>query len=144
MPRDTARCVPRVWLLRPAARRDDASHVHRPAFRMSDERLAFHLVNWADWQRTRASDYGRRYPSRASGRMGVSGASDFDSMVEVADAICARAVEAILDGLAPAERCAVHHRHLAAVFRFPRVELERAYTAACEAIRRGLRSRGIE
>ncbi len=70
--------------------------------------------------------------------MGVSGTSDFDSMVAAADATCARAVEPILDGLSPAERCAIHHRHLAAVFGFPRVDVDVAYDRALEAVQRGL------
>lgn len=109
---------------------------------MDDDRLEWHLWNWAQWH---ARDYkvGRGYPPRGLSGMGCSGASDFDSMVAAVDARCAAAVEAILDGMPPAQRGAIHAIHLHAVYRFPRLNLQACYEGACERLRKGLDSRGI-
>jgi hypothetical protein len=103
-------------------------------------RIEWHLGNWASWMRG-AGRPNLWYPSRASGGMGKSGSSDFDSMVASADSHCAAAVDAIVDGLTPRERCAVHNRHLATVF-IVRDE-EGAYLAALVVIERGLAAKGI-
>jgi hypothetical protein len=112
---------------------------------MNDERLGWHLENWAAWQADHAHDFGRGYPTRASGGFVSRSSQDFSSMVHKADRACARAVDAILDGCTPIEKAAVSHFHLAAVFRFPRLGMaaENAYQSAREKIRRGLLARGI-
>jgi hypothetical protein len=77
--------------------------------------------------------------------MGCSGSSDLDAMTATADRRCAEAVEAVLNELAPALRCAVHALHLAAVFRFrggPETIAD-LYDRATDAVRRGLMVRGI-
>jgi hypothetical protein len=116
---------------------------------MSEARLEWHLDNWAEWQFKRENRGG--YPTRASGGIGLRASNTFDSMVQAADDRCARAVEAILDGLMPAERAAVWHFHLGVdfnvqVFRFPHVGYgaERLYEQAREKIRKGLVSKGIQ
>jgi hypothetical protein len=112
---------------------------------MDPDRVLWHLDNWAEWQATRRGDYGRGYPSRASGGMGQVQSRDFESMVATADAHCAAAVEAILESCTVVERCSVHHFHLGAVFRFPRIGrgAELAYEHAREKIGRALLQRGI-
>lgn len=115
---------------------------------MNEDRVSWHLDNWAYWQRAPEAGRGaapRGYPSAASSGMGIQRRSNFDSMCDTADARCARAVDAILDGLRPIERASVHHFHLSAVFRFPRTGMsaERAYARARDAVRLGLISRGI-
>lgn len=131
---------------RPAPRKGDSG--------MTEARLDWHLDNWGQWQQR--DRVGTGFNRRASGGM-ISGSHygrPFDEMVEAADAKCAAAVEAVLDGCSPAERSAVHHRHLAAVFRWrgidPIAEPEKAqalseapYQRARTAIRRGLVKRGI-
>ena len=114
---------------------------------MTDDRLLWHLVNWAEWMEDKRSDFTRGYPSRASGGMGQSQSRDFDAMVATVDTICAKAVDAILDGACShAERLSVWHFHLDAVFRFPRLGCGAhiCYAAAKEKVRRGLMRRGIE
>ena len=111
---------------------------------MDDARLTWHCENWRTWQEDRKSDFGRGYPSRASSRMGQSGSRDFDSMVAAADGHCARAVDAIVDGLPPVERCAVYHVHLAARFPYPATCAMDVYELARAEIRRGLMKRGID
>lgn len=114
------------------------------SFEMTDDRLFWHLSNWSEWQKQDGVGIG--YPRFASGGMGVShGIGErFNLNVSEADARCARAVEAILEGVTPAERCAVHHVHLHAVYRFGReTSVEAAYDRAVEKVRKGLRARGI-
>jgi hypothetical protein len=109
---------------------------------MTDElegRCAWHLANWAQWMRQSALKLS--YPSRAP-IIGKSGSSDFDAMVATEDTRCAVAVDAIIDGLPVAERLAVHHVHLAAVWR-PGADLAGSYAAARDRVALGLTKRGI-
>lgn len=111
---------------------------------VTDDRLEFHLWNWENWQRRSRFWSFRRlwYPGRASGGMGNSGSIDFDAMVAHVDTRCAKAVEAALNNCAPAERCAVHHKHLDAVYRF-RLPLDVLYAAALARIADHLTRAGI-
>lgn len=128
----------RIELLEPSRQQQQS----RPKVTaMTDERLEWHLWNWEQWQYRQKGSYGRGYPSRGLSGMGCSGSSDVDAMVQNADTRCATAVEAILSDLSPAERCAVHAVHLAAVFRMR--DLQGAYDRATEAVRKGLTMRGI-
>ena len=113
--------------------------------RMDEARLDFHLSNWAEWQRDRPSDFGRSYPFCASGGIRSDASRDFDSMVAEADAKCARATDAVVDGLPPIERASVYHVHLETAFRYPDIgrSVERAYSLARVAIKTGLKRRGI-
>lgn len=112
---------------------------------MSEERLSWHLENWATWQ-FRSGSTARGYPSRAGSGIGVShGSRTFEEMAETADDNCARAVEAVLGDLTTLERCAVHHEYLSAVYRFPRDQRGHAelYRAARDKIGKALSRRGI-
>lgn len=113
----------------------------RAKHEMSDDRLRWHFENWAVWQRMDGIETG--YMRHASGGIGVSHGSDRIARLEnEADARCARAVEALLEGLPVAQRCAVHHFQLQAVFRF-RGDAVALYALAGECVRRGLTKRGI-
>ncbi len=111
---------------------------------MTDDRLDWHFANWATWQRAEYT-IAHGYPSQASSGMGKTHRQRFDEQVTVADQRCAKAVEALLDGCTALERNAVHHLHLYAVFRFPRLGqcVEEAYSRAREHVRNGLLARGI-
>ncbi len=108
---------------------------------MNEARLFWHLANWAEWQRDDARACARGFPRHVA-IIGGTGSRDFDSMCKEADSRCALAVDAILDGLPPPDRCAVHAQHLGARWRFPG-ELGDHYTHALGTIRRGLIRRGI-
>ncbi len=113
---------------------------------MTDDRITWHLDNWAYWMRDRGVAGSGSYPGKASGGMGRSFKSDFDSMCDAADRRCADAVGAILaDECSPLERQVVTHKHLAAVFRFERLgyTVEEAYRTARGKIGRGLERRGV-
>ena len=75
---------------------------------------------------------------------GVSSSSDFDGMCEQADRVAARAVDAILEGLAPSEQAAVRHLHLGVAWRFPRNNMLDLYEKAKMKVGIQLRARGIE
>jgi hypothetical protein len=109
---------------------------------LDNDRIDWHLWNWTRWQHTGALVVG--YASRASGGFRSGSLHEFDAMVVEADNECAIAVDVILAGLSPAQRCAVHHVHLDAVYRFvDAVLLATAYSAARFAIGRGLDVRGV-
>lgn len=111
---------------------------------MDGGRLDWHLWNWANWQRRSrfAALRSLWYPGRAGSGIGRSHASDFDGMVSAADVRCARAVEGALAGCSPAERAAVHHKHLEAVDR-ARGDLEALYASALRKISDHLTRAGI-
>lgn len=110
---------------------------------MDDDRLDWHLWNWSNWQRSSFAGTVRAlwYPA-SSPAIGISHGADFDELVAAVDQRCAEAVESALDGCTVAERCAVHHVHLHAVYR-PRIGLDEAYQAARRKIADGLDERGI-
>ena len=113
---------------------------------MAPDRITWHLENWAYWQSDRTVSMGRDYSDRASGPLGHSLRSDFDSMCDAADKRCADAVDAILsDECTPLERQVVTHLHVAAVFRFPRLghAATDAYASARLKVGKGLDRRGI-
>jgi hypothetical protein len=111
--------------------------------RMSDERCAWHLANWARWMHKRVGFFRRLwYPARASGGMAISGSSDFDAMADHADGRCARAVAAALDDLPQNQRLAIHCKHLHTVYRLR--DLDSAYLEGCESIKKYLVRRGID
>lgn len=121
----------------------DGSPRKKTTFGMTEERLTWHLENWAAWQRRRFGEFRRLwYPRKASGNFQCDH-SDFDDMVEQADTRCAKAVEAILSDLTVIQECAIHHQLLAAVYNFPRANFEQQYGFARELIRKGLTLRGI-
>jgi hypothetical protein len=121
---------------KPAVRKGDGG--------MTEQRLDWHLENWAEWH-FRHNKVGYGAPSRAGSGLGRSHRTTFEDMVESADTRCAEAVEASVDDLTPIERFAVHHVHLAAVYRFPREARghQEAYERARAKIKRGLGSRSI-
>lgn len=108
---------------------------------MTDDRIGWHLENWAEWM-DRGTAGGAGYSSRASGGMGRSHSRDFDSMVAESDNRCAIAVDAVLDSMNPAERGSIHHFHIAAVYGF-RDPVKLVYDRARAKLGRELDARGI-
>ena len=109
---------------------------------MTADRLSWHLWNWEHWMYRR--DWRRLwYPGKASGGMGRSHRSDFDEMVQRVDNRCARAVDTVINDLPRHQALAIHHKHLAAVYRV-RYDLDSAYAEGCAAVARGLFKRGID
>lgn len=109
---------------------------------MTDERLAWHLHNWRQWHLESDRELAGDYPAS----VGLfTPPRDWDDRLAASDARCAEAIETIVGDMQPAERAAVHHRHLAAVWRFARSDwsLERCYENALLRIRIGLIARGI-
>lgn len=108
---------------------------------VSDARLEWHLLGWAEWM-----EHGggvRGFPSRSAGFVAGGNSTSFDDMIETADIAAARAVDAIIDGLAPIEQVAIHHAYLAAVWRSSRVNLAAVLGRAKGKIAAGLRARGF-
>lgn len=108
---------------------------------MAEARLEWHMANWARWMRH--DQLADAWPHRAIGCIGGGYSTSLEDMEDEADLRCARAVDALVTGLCLAERIAVQHTYLHAVFRLPRhslpVLLERARTTiASGLVRRGI------
>jgi len=107
---------------------------------MSDERLEWHLQNWARWYYAPAIRLG--YPRRTSGL--ISGASnDFDDLADAAANRLAVSCNAIIGDLVPAQFCALSCEYLHAVWRFPRDNKAKSLSLAKNRIKEGLERRGI-
>lgn len=108
---------------------------------MSEVRLEFHLDNWRRFMRSDVIVDG--YPGRTPGCVAGGISASFDELVDSADRRCAEAVDALMLGLNPAERVAINHVYLSAVFRFPRHNLPVLLQSGRFKIARGLVSRGF-
>lgn len=106
-----------------------------PAF----DRLDMHLETWALWMRSEQP--ARGYPRKSCGFVGGGYNTDFDSMCEAADVRVAQIVNALVDGLEPIQRMALHRRYLRAVYRFK--DYPERLLEARERVRIGLRKRGV-
>lgn len=113
------------------------------AAKVTNDRLEWHLWNW---ERYIHSGEMRQlwFSKRAAVCVGNGTVADFDALCAVEDNRCALAVDAAVNSLPSVQRCAVHHKHTAAVFRFPRANLETEYEQAKVSIRRHLMRTGIE
>jgi hypothetical protein len=109
---------------------------------MIDDRLAWHLENWRKWMRSGALK-GLGAPGKSCGFVGGGYNNDFDSMCEIADDRAAEAMDAMIDSLPPVQQGAVHHRHLHAVYRFPRGNFIAALELAYATLRAGMSGRGL-
>jgi hypothetical protein len=109
---------------------------------MTDERLAWHLGNWADYMKQPSSKLG--YPSKslciASG--GASGDDEFDIMCDEVDAQCAQAIDSIIDSITLPQRTAINHQWLNVAHHYPTQELD--YVEALENIIRLANKRGLQ
>lgn len=108
---------------------------------MPETRLEFHFDNWRRWMKNDV--IGDGYPTYAAGFVHGGNSMTFDEMMDSSDIRCARAVDALMRGLTPAERCAINHNYLRAVFRFPRDNLPELLRSARFRIACGLVARAI-
>lgn len=115
---------------------------------LPEQRVTWHLDNWAEWIRDQRSDFG--FGFRTNDNIFASGNSrEFDTMVAEADMRCAKAVDTSIADLPAPESNAVCHFHLAAVFRVGQfrakpVDMNDAYRRAREYLALALARKGIE
>lgn len=100
-----------------------------PVGRMSEERIDFHLWNWACWHRTSGVQNLGYTVSR-----GVSGSSDVATMERACDRKSAMDTNAAINDLPPTQSGAVYCKHLYCVFRFPREDPEALYIQARDTL----------
>lgn len=114
---------------------------------MSPERVEWHLWNWSVYatlaqQKFEEGKIAASYSSRASGGIGHAGSNDFDAMVTEADVRCYVVTDIIIGQLPMAQRLAVRHVHLEAVYGL-RGGYEEHYAKATVAIGKALDRKGI-
>jgi hypothetical protein len=83
-------------------------------YALSEERLDWHLENWAVWE-SASWDAELAYTISPGHSMSV----DFDQMCAEMDRNCAFATKAAIESLPSIEQCAVFNKLVRAVFRFP-------------------------
>ena len=111
---------------------------------MTDDRLHWHLDNWARYMRNNKSEINKHdYPSYSTGLMnGISVSEDSAELAhDEADYRDAVAMDAIIDSLSSHQQCAIQHMHLAAVWTMR--DFERAYSEAIEQVRALATKRGM-
>lgn len=109
---------------------------------MTDDRVDWHLWNWAIHMRRGTSNH-LKHRNAASSGIGRSGSEDFDQMVDSADKRCAEATGTAIDDLPKNDRCAVYATHLEQPCDLPPVAVAIYYRAACIEIGRKLDRVGI-
>lgn len=105
----------------------------------SEDRVSWHLDNWAVWMRGKSTDLD--FPSRVA-IIGKSGYSDFDAMVASVDTRCAVALDAMIEDLPRPQHIAVYQVMLASVYRL-RDDPVVLFELAKETLRKGLTLKGI-
>jgi hypothetical protein len=104
------------------------------------DRVEWHLENWGRWMRSGSAVSG--FPHRACGCTSWGDAWDDDTVLEASERVSAKAVHAIIEGLALAERLALNCRYLAARYADSRQYIG-ALATARENVGAGLKRRGI-
>lgn len=103
--------------------------------------LDWHLSNWARWMSLDRVTRGA--PTRACGCTSWGDSWDNDTAESRYERKQAACVNALIDGLNSAQRAAVYHQYLEAVFRFPRDNYAQLLIEARAVIAKGLWSRGM-
>jgi hypothetical protein len=114
-----------------------------PARATADYWIERLLRNWVSFMHGESKPDG--LPDRASGGATCYTSLDLDNVAayENLDRDLAEKTNAVIDSLVPAERCAVYHRYLHAVFRFPRGDVDSLLARAKVNLEAGLRRRGV-
>jgi len=99
------------------------------------------LVIWARWMRGYQAGIGFR--NRSVGLETGGNSQTFDAMCEDADRALAKATNAAIEDLPPAQECAIHNAYLGAVWRFPRDNYAQTLEAAKLSVVIGLRRRHL-
>jgi hypothetical protein len=98
------------------------------------------LYVWAESMRRDDHDLGFNGKSSV---FSSGGLKMWDELENSADSITASAVEAIMEGMPTNQTCAVHHFHLAAVYKPRRTRIEDDYADALVSLEIGLRRRSL-
>ncbi len=113
-----------------------------PTLSPTDEQLLdWHFDNWARWMRRGKDSKG--YPGRACGCTSWGDAWDDDAVFDRMDAAKAACVNTLVNDLPPAQRAAICHRYLDAVYHFPRRNYDQALASGRTAVAKGLQSRAM-
>jgi hypothetical protein len=108
---------------------------------MTEQRLAWHLANWADYMKQDTHRLG--YPSKsivlASG--GGSCEDEFEIMCNEVDIKCAQSLDSIIDSITKPQRIAINHVWLHVIHHYPTQELD--YVEALDNINRLSEKRGL-
>ena len=109
---------------------------------MTDERLAWHLANWADYMRQPSHKLG--YPAKSLMIATGGGSSDeeFEIMCDEVDTKCAQSIDSIIDSITSPQRTAINHVWLKVKHHYPTHDLD--YVEALEHIKKLAYKRGLQ
>jgi len=108
---------------------------------MTEQRLSWHLANWADYMKQDTHKLG--YPSKSLMIASGGGSSDdeFEIMCDEVDTKCAQALDSIIDSITKPQRTAINHVWLKVEHHYPTQEMDIA--EAYENITRLCAKRGV-
>lgn len=108
---------------------------------MTNDRLAWHLKNWAEFMSRPSSKLG--YPSKSQmiSSGGSSSEDEFDIMCDEADTKCAQTMDAIIDSIHLRQRVAINHVWLKVIHHYETHEQD--YDKALIEIERLAEKRGL-
>lgn len=106
-------------------------------FVLSEDRLDWHLWNWARWVEAKW-DAELAYTISTA----TSGPASFDDLCVEMDRYCANVTRAAINSLTPVEACSIFNRLMNDVFRF-RGSPEAAWQSARARLARDLYTRGL-
>lgn len=110
---------------------------------MTEERVLWYLWNWEIYSlRHKSTANGDGYPKRSLVLKVGDSSKTFEELCRTSDRRCARAVDAIVDGLPQDQKLAVQNVHLWTVYRIR--DQAGSYEKAKEAIGKWLKIRGFE
>ncbi len=105
---------------------------------MKTDRVEWHLYNWSGWMHAAPKLGIERFPVLAS-----NASQDFDEMCDQADQYAAKATDAAIEDLLPAEQAAVYRKWLDAVYQFPRHNFLDMYQSALKKLAPKLDAQGL-
>ena len=100
----------------------------------------WYLQNWVAWQH---NSIGIDDSTTSQVAENYSSTIDFDEACHRMDKRVGAITDVVINDLEPAEKCAIHHAYLQAVYRFNRETLEMALSRAKLKVQVGLRRKGV-
>jgi hypothetical protein len=107
---------------------------------VTDDRIEWHLENWANWMHAKP----RMGFDKKSTVLASSSSRDFDEMCEEADLYAARATNAAIENLTPAEQAAIERKwDICGVWNFKRQNFLEVYWSGLKKLGPMLDAQGL-
>lgn len=114
---------------------------------IENQRVKYYLELWSEWHKDDHAEIKQLTGNKSQCMSFIQpGAHTFEDMAETAESRAAVIVDSIIEDiqLMPShQKLAIHHFHLAAVWKPARYDIEDCYQDALESLERGLNLKGL-